>query len=121
MAGRLDVFGEILEIVDHRQLAAIHSLEPAKPRKTRIARLSRTRSSSSRRPTRDPILVFGTVVILSTIKRHGVRRPFRSPGTTGSRNNGASVVSVVNTQIVSEAVASKRSSCTITAGRGFPA
>src|SRR2546426_12426437 len=98
MAGRLGVFGEILEIVDHRQLAAIHSLEPAKPRKTRIARLSRTRSSSSRRPTRDPILVFGTVVILSTIKRHGVRRPSEVPQVwrlpsegSWTSHNGASV------------------------------
>src|SRR6267143_4076089 len=92
--------------------------EPAKPRKTRIARLSRTTSASSRRPKRVPILVLGTVVILSTINRHGARRPFPSVGTIGSRKSGASVGSVVNAQIVIEAVASKRSSCKITVGRG---
>ena len=35
------------------------------PKKTRTARFSRTISSSERRPTRAPILVFRTVVILS--------------------------------------------------------
>jgi len=34
------------------------------PKKTRTARFSRTISSSERRPTCAPILVFGTVVIL---------------------------------------------------------
>jgi hypothetical protein len=94
---------------------------PAIPRKTRIARLSRTTSSSSRRPMRDPSFALDTVVILSTIKRHDARSPFLSVGSTARRNNGASVGSVVNAQIVIELVASKCSSWTITAGRGLPA
>jgi hypothetical protein len=36
------------------------------------------------------------------MRRQGVRRPFRSFGSTGRRNNGASVGSVVNAQIVME-------------------
>jgi hypothetical protein len=49
------------------------------------------------------------------------RRPLRSFGSTGRRNNGACVGSVVNAQIVMEFVASNRSSFKITTGRGFPA
>ncbi len=52
-------------------------------------------------------------MILSTIKRHGGRSPLPLLGSTGNRNSGASVGSVVNAQIVMEAVASNRSSCTI--------
>jgi hypothetical protein len=47
-----------------------------------------------------PILAFGRVVILSTINRHAARRPLRSLGSTGHRNRGASVGSVVNAQTV---------------------
>jgi hypothetical protein len=68
-----------------------------------------------------PSFVLGTVVILSTINRDGALRPFVSLGSIRKRNNGAAVGSEVNAQIVIEAVASKRSSCTITTGRGFPA
>lgn len=97
------------------------SLGAAMPRNTTTARFSRTMSSSARRPTRSPTRNFGTVVILSTIIRHPARSPLISLGSTGNRNNGASVGSVVKAQIVIESVASKRSSCRITAGRGFPA
>ena len=40
---------------------------PARPRNTRTARLTRTMSSSERRPTRISTLLFETVVILSII------------------------------------------------------
>ena len=78
-------------------------------------------SSSERRPTRTPTFDFGTVVSLSTIIRHFMRNPLRTLGSTGSRNNGASVSSLVKAQMVIESVALKLSSCTITTGRGFPA
>ena len=78
-------------------------------------------SSSEIRPTRTPTFDFGTVVILSTIIRHVMRNPLRGLGSTGSRNNGASVSSLVKAQMVIESVALKLSSCTITTGRGFPA
>jgi hypothetical protein len=55
-------------------------------------------------------LDFGTVVILSTINREEERRPLRSLGSTGNRNRGASVGSVVKAQIVIESVASKAAS-----------
>ena len=42
-------------------------------------------------PMRAPTLAFGTVVILSTIRRQAARKPLRSFGSTGSRNSGASV------------------------------
>jgi hypothetical protein len=50
-----------------------------------------------------------------------MRNPLRGLGSTGSRNNGASVSSLVKAHMVIEFVASKLSSCTITTGRGFPA
>ena len=59
-------------------------------------------SSSERRPTRTPTFDFGTVVILSTIIRHFMRNPLRRLGSTGSRNNGASVSSLVKAQMVIE-------------------
>ena len=80
------------------------------PRKTRTARFSRTISSSLRRPARAPILDLETVVILSTIKRQTARSPLLALGSTGNRNNGASVGSVVNVQMVIDSVLSKRSS-----------
>jgi len=70
---------------------------------------------------RCPSLFFGTVVILSTMSRERVLRPLRSFGAIGTRNNGASAGSVVMTQIVMDSVASKRSSCRMSAGRGLPA
>ena len=39
-------------------------------------------------PIREPILDFGTVVILSTIRRHGVRSPLLAFGSMGNRNRG---------------------------------
>ena len=57
-----------------------------------------------------PILVFGTVVTLSTISEQGARSPLRSLGRIGSLNNGATVGSVVKAQTVMESVPSKRSS-----------
>lgn len=97
--------------------------ETANPRKTRTAWLRRRISSSSSRPTRCPILDFGTVVILSTITRQCARKPFTfsSFGSTAKRNKGASVSSVVNAQMVVESVASKASSCKMMTGRGLPA
>ena len=68
-----------------------------------------------------PSLDLATVVMLSTIKRQVTRSPFRSFGSTDRRNKGASVGSVVNAQMVIELVASKLSSCRMTAGRGLPA
>src|SRR5208282_5368633 len=65
--------------------------EVASPRNTSTAWLSRRISSSSNRPTRAPTLVLGTVVILSTIRRHAARRPLRWFGSTAKRNSGASV------------------------------
>ena len=70
---------------------------------------------------RAPNFDFGTVVILSIIRRQGALRPLRAPGATGKRNNGASVSSVVKAQIAIDFVASKLSSWMISAGRGFPA
>ena len=64
---------------------------------------------------------FGTVVSLSTISRLSARRPLCSLGRTCTRRSEASVGSVVNAQTVIESVASKRSSCNTTTGRGFPA
>jgi hypothetical protein len=52
--------------------------EMASPRKTRIACLRRRISSSSRWPMREPILDFGTVVILSTINRERENNRLRS-------------------------------------------
>ncbi len=80
------------------------------PKKTRTARFSRTMSSSAIRPRRARIFDLGTVVILSTINRQTARSPFRSLGSIGNRNRGASVGSVVKAQIVIESVMSKRSS-----------
>jgi hypothetical protein len=65
--------------------------DPARPRKTRTAWLSRTISWSSSRPTLIPTLDLGTIVILSTINRHGECKPLCSFGSTGRRNSGASI------------------------------
>src|SRR5664279_5001538 len=46
-----------------------------------MARFNLTMSSSARRPISAPISVLETVFILSTIKRHGARRPFASLGS----------------------------------------
>ena len=93
----------------------------ASPRKTVNARFNRTTSSSFSLPMRLPSRAFGTVVTLSIITREALLSPLRSVGSIGMRNNGASVGSVVNAHKVMESVCSKRSSCTMTAGRGFPA
>jgi hypothetical protein len=58
------------------------------PRKTRMARLSRTISCSSSRPIRFPSLDFGTVVILSTIKRLAKRKRLCSFGSMSNRKRG---------------------------------
>jgi len=94
--------------------------DPASPKKTMMARPNRTMSSSDSRPIRSPSLVRGTVVTLSTIRLLGSCSLFSSSGSTRSRIKGASVGSVVKAQTVTEAVASKRSSCTTTTGRGLP-
>ena len=62
----------------------------------------------------------GIVVTLSTMMRLGCRMPLVSVGSTGMRSSGASRSLVVSGQTVTEAVASNRSSCTITTGRGLP-
>src|ERR1035437_1409609 len=97
------------------------ALGPPIPRKTSMARFNLTMSSSARRPISAPIFVLETVFILSTIKRHGARRPFASLGSMGSRNRGASVGLVVNAHTVTDLVVSKRSSCRTITGRGLPA
>jgi hypothetical protein len=78
-------------------------------------------SAASSDPILRPIFDLGTAVTLSTIKRHAARSPLPGFGSTGSRNNGASVVSLVNGHTTSESTPSKLSSCTMTTGRGFPA
>ena len=70
---------------------------------------------------RYPNLLFGIVVILSTMSLEIVASPFWSLGWIAIRKSGASLLSLVMTQIVIDSVASKRSSWTITAGRGLPA
>jgi len=77
-------------------------------------------SASTSLPMRLPSFTFGIVVILSTIRREVVLRPFVSFGSTARRSRGASVGSLVKAQMVTDLVASKRSSCTITNGRGLP-
>jgi hypothetical protein len=59
--------------------------DPAKPRKTRTARLRRTTSASSSLPTRLPTLLLGTVVIMSTISRDCCSSPLLSLGSTDNR------------------------------------
>jgi len=86
-----------------------------------MARLRRTMSASASLPMRVPSFRFGIVVILSTISREVVLSPFVSLASTAIRSSGASVGSLVTAQIVTESVASNRSSCTITIGRGLPA
>lgn len=54
-----------------------------------------------------PSLLRGTVVTLSTMRRLAARNPFVGSGSIASRNSGASVVSVVNTQIVTDPVCAK--------------
>jgi hypothetical protein len=93
---------------------------PARPRKTMMARPSRSMSSSASWPMRSPSLARGTVVSLSTISRLGSRNPLTASGVTGSRISGASVGSLVNAHTVTDPVASKRSSWTIATGRGLP-
>ena len=52
-----------------------------------------------------PRCAFGTVVILSIIKRDAFDKPFLSVGSTNIRNNGAYVGSVVIAQSVMKIVA----------------
>jgi len=85
-----------------------------------MARFRRTRSESSRMPSRSPSFERRTVVLLSTINRLASRSPLLADGAMSRRNKGASVGSVVNGQIVTESV-SKRSSWIMAAGRGLPA
>lgn len=70
---------------------------------------------------RDPNFRFGIVVILSTMSFEVVVSLFWSLGWIAIRKSGASLLSLVMAQIVIDPVASKRSSWTITAGRGLPA
>lgn len=86
-----------------------------------MVRFRRTMSALLRRPMRLPILDFGTVPILSTIKRDGVLSPLISLGSTGTRKIGVSVKSEVIRQTMMDRVPGKMSSWTITAGRGLPA
>lgn len=95
--------------------------ETVSARKTSITWFRRTASSSSKCPTRASTLVFGTVVILSTIRRQDTCRPLRSFGSTSRRKSGASVSSLVKGHTVMELVPSKLSSWTMATGRGLPA
>ena len=83
---------------------------PANPKKINIARLTRTKSAASRCPMRYPKLLFGIVVILSTMSLEIVPSPFWSLGWITIRKSGASLLSLVMAQIVIDSVASKRSS-----------
>jgi hypothetical protein len=78
-------------------------------------------SAAFNEPILWPIFDLGTALILSTIRRQIAWSPLRASGSTGRRNNGASVVSLVNGHTTSESRPSKLSSCTMTTGRGFPA
>jgi hypothetical protein len=60
------------------------------------------------------------VAILSIMSLEALFSPLRSVGSMSMRSNGASVGSVVNAQSVIELVWPNLSSCTMTAGRGFP-
>ena len=60
------------------------------------------------------------VLTLSTMSRTGSLSPLVSVASIGTRASGASTVVVVNGQTVIDAVASNRSSCKTTTGRGFP-
>ena len=93
---------------------------PATPRNTTMARPRATMSSSARRPILSPIFNRGIVVILSTMRLLGWRSPFITSALMRMRSSGASVGSVVKAQTVTESVASKRSSWTMTIGRDFP-
>ena len=86
-----------------------------------MARLSAFTSSEASEPTNLPRRFLGTAVNLSTIIRHGVRRPLWALGWTDSLKIGACVGSVVKGQTTIESFASNRSSWTMTAGRGLPA
>jgi hypothetical protein len=65
-----------------------------------------------------PRRAFGTVVILSIIKRDAIDTPFLSVGSTIIRNNGASVGSVVNARSVMEFAACPFSCCPDVFGYG---
>jgi len=60
------------------------------------------------------------VVSLSTMRLDAWSSPLPASGTTPSRTSGAATGFVVSGQTVTEAVASNRSSWTITTGRGLP-
>lgn len=86
-----------------------------------MARFKRTKSSSARLPMRFPIFVRATVVILSTIRLLPSFSPLLWLGfNSSSRNRGADVGLVVNGQHVTDNRSSKRSSCRMATGRGFP-
>src|SRR4026209_1428869 len=90
-------------------------------RKTKMARLSALISSELSDPTSLPRRLLGTAVNLSTIIRHGERRPLCALGWMVSLKIGTGVGSVVKGHMTIESLASNRSSCTMTAGRGLPA
>ena len=83
-------------------------------------RFSCTSSSSRRRPSRSPRPDLGIVVILSSMRLLGRSSPLVSVGSRGILISGASTGLVVNGQTVTDAVASKRSSWTMSTGRGLP-
>ena len=92
----------------------------ASPRKTISDRFSCRSSSSRRRPSRSLRPDLGTVVILSTTRLLGRSSPFSCEGWIWILTSGASIALVVNGQTETDAVASNRSSWTITTGRGLP-
>ena len=92
------MMGQSMALFDEYQ--SKENAETANPRNTSTARLSLRPSSSSNLPMHAPTLVLGPVVILSTIRRHAVRKPLRS----------SFGLVVAKAQIVMESVASKLSS-----------
>jgi hypothetical protein len=85
-----------------------------------MSRSSSTNRVDVSRPTRSPTFDRRIVVSLSTIAKLGWLMPVSSSAGIGSRSSGASTSVVVSGHTVTESV-SKRSSCRITAGRGFEA
>lgn len=83
-------------------------------------RFNCTSSSSRSRPSRSPRPDLGIVVTLSTMRLLRRSSPLVFDGWIGILISAASTRLVVKGQTVTEAVASKRSSWTMSTGRGLP-
>jgi hypothetical protein len=97
------------DVVDRFRAARWSYKGEAIPRKSTSERLRRIASASSSSPIWSPSLFRETVVTLSTMIRLASFNPFRSVAWIKIRNKGASVVSVVNRQIVMESVSNRSS------------